>query len=103
MAWKTIEYAQQLTTSASTSPPFSYADSVAGEIHTPASFASTTITAYGYNSTNATWTAYDTTLTVAAQKIYPFPVEWAAADKLRLVTNSDDSSRTAIIMIKGEF
>jgi hypothetical protein len=103
MAWKTIEYSRNLTTSSSTSPGFSYADSVAGEIHTPASFASTTITAYGYNETNGAWTAYDTTLTVEAQKIYPMPVEWAAADKLKLVTNADDSLRPVIIMLKGTF
>ena len=103
MAWKTEEYSLALTTSASTSPPFDFVDSVVGEIHTPGSFASVTITAHGYNETNGTWTAYNTTLTVAASKIYPFPVEWLAARKLRLVTNADDSTRPVIVILKGTF
>lgn len=103
MEWKTREIELALTTSSSTSPAFSFVDAVAGEIHTPASFASVTITAYGYNETNETWTAYDTTLTVAAQKIHPFPIEWAAAKKLRLVTDADDSSRPVIVITKGQF
>lgn len=103
MEWKVKQLERALTTSSGTSPEFSFVDAVAGEVIVPASFVSTTITAYGWDSINEAWVPYATTLTVAASGIYPFPVEWAAADKLKLVTNSDDSSRPVVVATKGQF
>lgn len=74
---------------------------VVGEIHIPASFVSTTITAYSYSEALGGWRAHDTTLTVAPSKVYAFPAEWAAAKDLQLVSNADDSSRPVGIILKG--
>lgn len=81
--------------------PIDMQSHVLAEIHIPASFASTTITAYSYSEALGAWKAHDTTLTVAASKVYSLPPEWSASKLLQLVTDADDSSRPVGIITKG--
>lgn len=94
------ETAYTLTNSETTTPAVDMSGCAFGEIHFPASYGSTTVTAYSYSTLHG-WLPYATTLTIVTPGVVQFPTEWAAAKVLRLKTNADSSDKSVAVILKS--